>query len=205
MRPFSRRSDSDLSDAEFLVVGLGNPVKEFGGTRHNLGADAVIAVASRHAVSWRRGVKLMAQIATVTIGGHKVVLARPTGYMNESGKAVRRLLDSCDLVDFSHLVVVHDELDLPVGRVRVKNGGGFAGHNGLKSVRECIGRADFVRVRIGVGKPPDPRHGADYVLSKPDGEERAKLHAAVRTAAEAIEVIVSDGVERAMNKFNAVE
>jgi len=204
MCPFPHRADPMLSSAEFLVVGLGNPVKEFGGTRHNVGVDTVIAIAARYAVHWKRGTKLMAQTAMVRIGGHMVVLARPTGYMNDSGKAVRRLLDSCGLTEFSRLVVVHDELDLPVGRVRVKNGGGFAGHNGLKSVRECIGRADFVRVRIGIGKPPDPRHGADYVLSKPVGEERAKLQAAAHTAAEAVEVIVSEGVERAMNKFNAV-
>jgi peptidyl-tRNA hydrolase, PTH1 family len=144
----------------------------------------------------------MAVVEEVTIGGHRVALAVPTSYMNDSGAAVRPLLRRFGVDDPSRLVVVHDELDLPTGRLRVKEGGGTAGHNGLKSVQAHLHTPDFVRVRIGIGKPPGRQAGADYVLRRPSRRERDQLEASVAAAADAVEAVVTEGVEAAMNRFN---
>lgn len=144
----------------------------------------------------------MAVVEEVTIGGSRVALAVPTSYMNDSGAAVRPLLRRFGVDDPSHLVVVHDELDLPPGRLRVKEGGGTAGHNGLKSVKAHLHTADFVRVRIGIGKPPGRQPGAEYVLRRPSRRERDQLEASVAEAADAVEAVVTEGVDAAMNRFN---
>jgi PTH1 family peptidyl-tRNA hydrolase len=132
-----------------------------------------------------------------------VALAFPQTYMNESGQAVRLLLKRHDLDDLRRLVVVHDELDLPPGRVRVKEGGGLAGHNGLRSIKDHLHSDAFLRVRIGIGKPPGGKErGADHVLKKPAKQEREELAIAVEEAADAVEAILAEGVERAMNRVN---
>jgi PTH1 family peptidyl-tRNA hydrolase len=141
-------------------------------------------------------------VAEVTIGAARVALAVPTTFMNESGAAVRPLVRRFGLEDLGHLVVVHDELDLPPGRLKVKVGGGTAGHNGLRSLQSHLHDTDFVRVRIGVGKPPDPSRGADHVLRRPSAAERELLAVSVALAADAVEVIVSEGAAAAMNRFN---
>ncbi len=143
-----------------------------------------------------------AQVEEVTIGGARVVLAVPTTYLNESGAAVRPLLRRFGIDDPAKLVVVHDELDLPPGRMRVKVGGGTAGHNGLKSVQAHVHSADFGRIRIGVGKPPGRQVGADYVLRRPGRADRELLEASVAQAADAAEVIATDGIDAAMNRCN---
>jgi len=184
-------------------VGLGNPGPEFAGTRHNVGADAVALLAARHGAGRFRGMKgQQAQVEEVRIGGARVVLAVPTTYMNDSGAAVRPLLRRFGIDDPAKLVVVHDELDLPPGRIRVKAGGGTAGHNGLKSVQAHVHSADFGRIRIGVGKPPGRQAGADYVLRRPGRAERELLDASVAQAADATEVIATDGLDAAMNRCN---
>ena len=133
-----------------------------------------------------------------TLDGHQVALAVPTTYMNESGAAVRSLAKRFGIDDPEHLVVVHDELDLPPGAVRIKVGGGLAGHNGLRSIQAHLHTTDFVRVRIGIGKPPSAGQGADHVLGRPPRSVRALLAGAVETAAEAVERMVRDGVPAAM-------
>lgn len=187
--------------ADLLVVGLGNPGEEYAGTRHNVGADTVALLARRHGGTLKRG-KERALSAEVRIGGRRVALAFPQTYYNESGQAVRLLAQRHGVEDPRKVVVVHDELDLDVGRLKVKAGGGLAGNNGLKSIKSHLHTDDFVRVRIGVGKPPGRQDGADHVLRRPGKAERAELDVVVEEAADAVEVIAIDGVEAAMGRFN---
>lgn len=138
----------------------------------------------------------------MTFGGHRVALAAPTTFMNLSGESVRPLVRRFDVEDLHRLVVVHDELDLPVGRLKVKVGGGLAGHNGLRSITAHLHTEDFVRIRIGVGKPPSKEHGADHVLKRVGKADRAVLDELVVVAADAVETIVAEGPEAAMGRFN---
>ncbi len=183
------------------MVGLGNPGIEFVNTRHNAGAEAAAELAVRHGGRLKPEKGLFAQACEIRIGDRRVLLAVPQTYMNESGMAVAPLVRRGG--EGATLVVVHDELDLPSGRIKVKAGGGTAGNNGLKSIDSHLHTNDYVRVRIGIGKPPGRQPGADYVLKRPGAAERAVLVAAVDEAADAVEVIVSDGVEAAMNRFNS--
>jgi peptidyl-tRNA hydrolase, PTH1 family len=180
------------------VVGLGNPGTEFAGTLHNVGADAVELLARRAGVSLRSEKGVQARAGLATLGDRAVALAVPSTYMNDSGVAVRSLAKRFGIEDPGSIVVVHDELDLPPGTVRVKEGGGLAGHNGLRSLQAHLHTTDFVRVRIGVGKPPSARQGADHVLNRPAKSVRALLDVATETAADTVERIARDGVESAM-------
>lgn len=192
------------SPDSFIVVGLGNPGARYAATRHNVGADTVVLLASRASDRLRRDPKVSSETATVRMAGHRVVLGIPTTYMNDSGRALSQLVRRHPPGDFSELVVVHDELDLEPGTVKVKAGGGLAGHNGLRSISEHLGTTDFTRVRIGVGKPPGgSSRGADWVLSKVSGVTRELLEESVQRAADAVTSIVADGVDRAMAEFNA--
>jgi len=139
-----------------------------------------------------------ARAATVTMGGRRVVLAVPTTYMNESGTAVRALARRFGITDPATIVIVHDELDLPPGTVRLKAGGGLAGHNGLRSIQSHLHSSDFLRVRIGIGKPPSAAQGADHVLRRPPKAVRETLAASVEVAADAVERIAADGIDAAM-------
>ncbi|MGH9154707.1 MAG: aminoacyl-tRNA hydrolase [Acidimicrobiales bacterium] len=187
--------------ADLLAVGLGNPGTEYEGTRHNVGADVIAALAARHGGRLRRS-KERATVAEVRVGGHRLALAFPQTYMNDSGLAVAPLVRRFGIDDLARLVVVHDELDLPVGRIRVKLGGGLAGHNGLKSIKAHLHSDDFCRVRIGIGKPPGRGQGVDHVLKAPGKAERTELAVAVQEAAEAVESILADGPAAAMARFN---
>jgi PTH1 family peptidyl-tRNA hydrolase len=185
-----------------VAVGLGNPGAEYEGTRHNLGADVIALLANRYGAKLRRG-KERALVAEVRTGGRFLVLAFPQTYVNLSGESVARLVRRYGIDhDFGRLVVVHDELDLPVARVKVKDGGGTAGHNGLESIRSHIHSGAFPRVRIGIGKPPGRQAGADFVLRKPPRGERVDLDVAVEEAADAVVCILAQGVDAAMNRFN---
>jgi PTH1 family peptidyl-tRNA hydrolase len=188
--------------ADLLVVGLGNPGAEYAGTRHNVGVWVVELLARRHGGQLKKS-KEHALVSEVRIGPHRVTLAFPQTYMNESGRAVAALVRRHGIEDLHKLVVVQDELDLPTGRVKLKLGGGLAGHNGLKSIKAHLHSDDFVRVRIGVGKPPGTQAGRDYVLRRPGKAEQAELDVVVERAADAIESILTDGVEAAMGRFNA--
>jgi PTH1 family peptidyl-tRNA hydrolase len=139
-----------------------------------------------------------ARAATATIGGRRVALAVPTTYMNDSGASVRALATRYGVAEPASIVIVHDELDLPPGTVRLKTGGGLAGHNGLRSVQSHLHSSDFLRVRIGVGKPPSAAQGASHVLRRPPKAVRELLAASVETAADAVERIVADGMDAAM-------
>lgn len=201
MAPRWRRTERTGTASDLLVVGLGNPGPKYSGTRHNVGIDAVEVLAARHG-GRLRSAKGDVMADDIRIDGHRVGLVFPLTYMNESGRAVAPQVRRHGLADdLDRVVIVHDELDLPVGRVKVKRGGGLAGHNGLKSLRDHLHSSEFVRVRIGIDRPPGPTH--DYVLRRPSKDERADLDAAVDRAADAVEVILAEGVDAAMARFNA--
>ena len=195
-RPVPRQGDMERT----LVVGLGNPGKKYARTRHNVGTDAVELLADRLGARLKAG-RDRALVAETRIDGRAVVIAVPTTWMNESGEAVGPLARRYR-VDPSRIVIVHDELDLAPAVVRVKVGGGLAGHNGLRSVSQHLGTNDYVRVRIGVGKPQSKEQGADHVLSSIPAAERKELDIAVEVAVDAIERIVTAGPEAAMQEFN---
>jgi len=186
--------------ADLLVVGLGNPGDEYAHTRHNVGADTVELLAKRHGASLKKG-KERARADHVRIGGKLVALAVPLTYMNDSGAAVVALAHRYG-VEPEQVVIVHDELDLPVAALKLKAGGGLAGHNGLKSVKNHLHSDEFLRVRIGVGKPVSKEHGVDHVLKKFSKRERTEIDVAIEQAADAVELIVTDGIEPAMNRYN---
>jgi PTH1 family peptidyl-tRNA hydrolase len=191
------------------VVGLGNPGAEFEGTRHNAGAEVAAALAERHQGRLKAEKGLYSTACEVRIGGRRVLVAVPQTFMNESGQAVAPLVRRAGLGDpgadpdvASRLIVVHDELDLPPGRIKIKVGGGNAGNNGLKSIESHLHTNGYLRVRVGIGKPPGRQSGADFVLRRPGAAERDLLAVAVQEAADAVEAIVADGVEAAMNRVN---
>ncbi len=191
--------------ADLLVVGLGNPGREYERTRHNVGVEVVELLASRGGERLKASKDAPALVAEVRVGPeHRVALAFPTTFMNDSGRAVAPLCRRYGVEDPRHLIVVHDELDLEPGRLKIKDGGGLAGNNGLRSIRDHLHTTDFIRIRIGIGKPPGgSERGADHVLSRASKAERALLDVCVAEAADAVAVILDEGVEAAMTRFNA--
>lgn len=187
--------------ADLLVVGLANPGAEYEGTRHNVGSEVVRLLAERHGASLRRS-KERALVDEVVVDGKRLALAIPLTYMNLSGEVVAPLVWRHGIEDLARLVVVHDELDLPVGRMKLKLGGGLAGNNGLKSIKAHLRSADFARIRIGIGKPPGRSDGAKHVLKRPTKQERAELDVVVEEAADAVEMILAEGFAAAMNRYN---
>ncbi len=187
--------------ADLLAVGLGNPGGEYKGTRHNVGAEVIDRLAERHGARLKRAVG-RALSTEVKLGGRLLVLAQPGVFMNLSGETVAPLVRRYCPDDIARLVVVHDELDLEPGRLKVKVGGGLAGHNGLKSIKAHLHSDAFLRVRLGVGKPPGRQAGADHVLRRPGKAERAELDVAVADAADAVELLLTEGPARAMNRYN---
>jgi PTH1 family peptidyl-tRNA hydrolase len=200
---FGRRGGAERrgTPADLLVVGLANPGTDYAGTRHNVGAEVVELLAQRHGGSLRRS-KERALADEVRVGERRLALAIPQTYMNLSGEAVAPLVRRYGIEDPHRLVIVHDELDLPVGRIKLKLGGGLAGNNGLKSVKAHLHTDDFARVRIGIGKPPGKAQGVDHVLKKPGKADRLELDVSVVEAADAVELILTDGIAVAMNRFN---
>jgi len=185
-----------------LIVGLGNPGKQYDRTRHNVGAEVIDELARRAGLVLKPG-RDQATVADATVRGVRVVLAFPLTYMNESGQAVRPLMKRHGLTEPTQLVVIHDELDLAPGVVRVKAGGGLAGNNGLRSITAHLHTQDYLRVRIGIGKPPSKEKGAGHVLSKLPPKQRALLDVAVQHAADAVEVLLTEGIDAAQRIYNS--
>jgi PTH1 family peptidyl-tRNA hydrolase len=196
MRLWPRRQGSSL---DLLVVGLGNPGREYARNRHNAGYLVVDELARRHAGTWRG--KFSGQLAEIRLDGHKLALLKPETYMNESGRSVGAAARFFKL-DPDAVLVIHDEGDFDLGRVELKVGGGSGGHNGLRSIAQHLGTPDFLRLRVGVGRPErgDPRPLADYVLS--DFQPHDDAEALVARAADAVETLDHEGVERAQAAVN---
>lgn len=187
----------------FLVVGLGNPGKNYASHRHNIGFMVVEDLASRvRADSFRE--KFSGLIARGSLGDEQAYLLEPQTYMNESGRSVQPAMAFHKIAP-TNLIVVHDELDLPFGDVRLKVGGGHAGHNGLRSIMAHVGTGDFIRLRVGVGRPPAGFAGevADFVLSSFDSVERTKLPDILKQATETVLEVATRGIAAAMNARNA--
>ncbi len=198
MRLLRRRGDGE-SSLDLLVAGLGNPGREYERTRHNVGWLVVDELAQRHAGSFRS--KFSGRVSDVRVDGLRVALLKPETYMNESGRSLAAATRFYKL-DPAGVVVVHDDVDLAPGRLQLRRGGGLAGHNGLRSIAQALGTPDFLRVRIGVGRPErgDRRPVADYVLSPFDPE--TDVDALVARAADAVETVAHDGLEAAQRRFN---
>ena len=193
-----RRGERD-SSLDLLVVGLGNPGREYARNRHNVGHMVVEELARRHGGSWRG--KFSGRLTEVRIDSHRVALLAPDTYMNDSGRSVKAAAQFFKL-EPDAILVVHDESDLDPGRLQARRGGGLAGHNGLRSVAQHLGTQDFLRLRVGVGRPGrgDRRPLADYVLSDFEPEEDAE--ALVARAADAVESLDADGLEPTQRRFN---
>jgi peptidyl-tRNA hydrolase, PTH1 family len=208
-RPDAGGHDSERTDMDdvWLVVGLGNPGPSYAGHRHNVGNLVADELASRLGGSWRAHKTGRADVVEGRLGvpgtpGPRVVLARPRCYMNDSGGAVKALATFYKIPP-DRVVVVHDELDLPFGRMRVKLAGGDNGHNGLRSLRSALGTGDFYRVRIGIGRPPGRQQVSDYVLSDYSATERKDVPFQVYDAADAVESLLTEGLERTQQRFNS--
>jgi PTH1 family peptidyl-tRNA hydrolase len=196
VRLWPRRQGSSL---DLLVVGLGNPGREYAGNRHNVGWMIVDELARRHGGSWKG--KFSGQLAEIRLDGHKLALLKPETFMNDSGKSVGAAARFFKL-DADAVLVVHDEGDFDLGRLQLRIGGGSAGHNGLRSIAQHLRSPDFMRLRVGVGRPErgDPRPLADYVLS--DFAPHDDAEALVARAADAVETLDADGIERAQVAVN---
>ncbi len=189
--------------ASLLVVGLGNPGPEYAHTRHNAGQWVINELIRRHGGRLRGKRQGHSTADELTIGEHRVAVAIPTTYMNESGRAIRPLLRRYGVANLERLVIVHDELDLPVGRMKLKHGGGIAGNNGLRSIRSHLRDDSFTRIRIGIGKPvPGTMKGRDYVLRRPGRAEQNELDRVISCAADALEFLAGNDINEAMNRFN---
>ena len=196
-------------EAPWLVVGLGNPGKEYAGNRHNVGFLVADLLASRVGAKFGRSKRAHAEIAEGRLanaqgglsGGPKIVLLKPLTYMNLSGAPVVSTAQFFK-VPVANVIAVHDELDVPFGQVRAKRGGGEGGHNGLRSMSKSLSSKEYARVRFGIGRPPGRQDPADYVLSDFSGAERKELEFLVDRAADVVEAIVLEGVEWAQNKYH---
>jgi PTH1 family peptidyl-tRNA hydrolase len=192
-----------VPEGPFLVVGLGNPGPGYAGNRHNVGVMVLEELASRAGIRLApgKGARARALSGEGRLAGRRVVLARPTTYMNESGGPVRGLLDYHH-IDVADLVVVHDELDISFASVRLKRGGGEGGHNGLRSITRSTGTKDYLRVRVGIGRPPGRQDPADFVLKDFSATERKELPFLLPEAADAVELLLARGLEAAQNQVH---
>lgn len=198
---------SDASTEVWLVVGLGNPGPSYAGHRHNIGYMVTDELARRMGSGFRahksgRADVVEGRLTPPGVPGPRVVLARPRCYMNEVGGPVKALATFYKVAP-AQVVAIHDELDIPFDTMRVKLGGGDNGHNGLKSMRSSFGTGDFHRVRVGIGRPPGRQEVADFVLSDYSAAERKVLPFVVDTAADAVETLVADGLEKTQQRFNS--
>jgi peptidyl-tRNA hydrolase, PTH1 family len=197
-----------MGDRPWLVVGLGNPGPKYAGNRHNVGQMVLDLLAERTGARFSKHSRAQAVVAEARLGvlpggapGPRVILAKPTTYMNVSGGPVSALAKYYD-VDADHVVMVHDEVDIPFDTIKLKIGGGEGGHNGLRDTTKALGTKDYFRVRVGVGRPPGRMDTADHVLKDFSGTERKDLPILVDDAADAVELLVTEGLLAAQGKFH---
>ncbi|MGW8567322.1 aminoacyl-tRNA hydrolase [Isoptericola sp. NPDC055881] len=197
-----------MTDTPWLVVGLGNPGPKYAGNRHNVGQMVLDLLAERTGARYSRHARAQAVVAETRLGvlpggrpGPRVVLAKPTTYMNTSGGPVAGLAKYYG-VDPAQVVVVHDEVDIPFDTIKLKSGGGEGGHNGLRDITKALGTKDYVRVRVGVGRPPGRMDTADFVLKDFSATERKDLPILVDDAADAVEMVLVEGLLATQGKFH---
>jgi PTH1 family peptidyl-tRNA hydrolase len=189
-----------MSD-RFLIVGLGNPGQKYAETRHNAGFWFLDRLLSKAAVSLRGQSRLHAEIASGSLFGHDVILARPTTFMNHSGQAVRALSDYYDIAP-ARILIAYDELDLPVGAVRLKQAGGHGGHNGVRDSTRHLGVPDFLRLRIGIGHPGHKDAVTGYVLGRCPAQDRAEIDAAIERAVDVLPLVLDGRLQEAMTALH---
>ena len=185
----------------WLVAGLGNPDDRYARTRHNIGRMVADELAREGGDRFRKVRFLPVESAQIRVGDEAVLLARSTRYMNESGQSYASLAQKRG-IEPGHLIAVHDELDIPAGTIRIKQGGGNGGHNGLRSLDQALRTADYPRVRVGIGRPPGRQDPADFVLQPVGTRDEADLALLVGHAADAVRALVTDGLERTQDRFN---
>ncbi len=190
-----------MSDDPWLVVGLGNPGPDYAGTRHNAGAMVVAELSHRLGTKLKPVKGRRAEAADGRLAGQRVVLGIPSSYMNESGGPVASLTSFLK-VPVEQVIVVHDELDVPFGELRLKRGGGHGGHNGLRDIDKALASKEYLRVRVGIGRPPGRQDPADYVLKRFGAAELKELPFTLDRAADAIEALLSGTLENAQQRFN---
>lgn len=201
---FDRRAGKG-APFDWLVVGLGNPGPKYARTRHNVGEEVVQVLAERHDAPLKAGRdNALIGEARFPVSGdiERVAIAFPLTFMNESGRAVSQMVRRYRIETPEQIIVVQDELDLEPGVVKLKNGGGLAGHNGLRSITQHLSTQDYLRVRIGVGKPPNKDRGAGHVLNKVPKRQRELLDVSVQVAADAVELIIANGIDAAMQDIH---
>ena len=184
-----------------IIAGLGNPTKEYEGTRHNVGFQVIDKIAEKYniAVDAKKG---RAYVGKGIIEGQKVLLVKPQTYMNLSGESIRELVDYFKVDPKEELLVIYDDVSLDVGQLRIRKKGSAGGHNGIKNIIAHLGTQEFPRIKVGVGDKPPRMDLADYVLSRFSKEDREKMEQAFKDAADAVEVMITDGADAAMNRFN---
>ncbi|WP_025272167.1 aminoacyl-tRNA hydrolase [Haloglycomyces albus] len=192
-----------MSNPPFLIAGLGNPGKKYANNRHNVGFMVADKLAERHNSPFARVKRLRAEAAEARlgIGGPRLLIVKPLTFMNLSGEAIGPLAKYFSIPPES-ILVIHDELDIEYGRLRIKSGGGEGGHNGLKSISKVLGTKDYTRLRCGIGRPPGRMDVVDYVLKDFASAERSELDLNLELAADATETVVEKGVEAAQNQFH---
>ena len=186
----------------YLVAGLGNPGKQYERTRHNMGFDTIDELVDRHRIPGS-GVQHKAMYGKGMIAGEKVILAKPLTYMNLSGESIREFVNYYKMDPETELIVIYDDIDLEPGQIRIRKKGSAGGHNGMKSIISQIGTQNFYRIKVGVGAKPAGWDLADYVLGRFSTKEREEVDRAIEEAADAVEVILTEGIDAAMNKYNA--
>ncbi len=186
----------------YIIVGLGNPDKKYMNTRHNIGFDVIDAIAEKNDIVVGEK-KHKAVIGKGTVAGQKAVLVKPLTYMNLSGESVRSVIDFYKVDEKSELIVISDDVSLDMGQIRIRKRGSDGGHNGLKNIIMHLGHDAFIRVRMGVGEKPPRMDLADYVLGHFSAKEREVMNEGARTATLAIETIIAEGPDAAMNRYNA--
>jgi PTH1 family peptidyl-tRNA hydrolase len=184
----------------WLIIGLGNPGKRYRLTKHNVGFRIVERFAEKKGIKLKKRLGKV-QVGEGRIGAERIVIAKPLTYMNRSGSVAKKLIKEMG-ISLDNLVVVHDDLDLECGRIKIKEGGGHGGHKGVSSIIEQVGSPDFLRVKVGIDKPQTPDEGADYVLSPFDNEQLPLVEESMEQASEAIEAIIVSGKEKAMSMYN---
>ena len=185
----------------YLIAGLGNPGKQYEATRHNMGFDTVDCLVETHNVP-QGGVKFNAMYGKGIIGGEKAILMKPLSYMNLSGGPIREMANYFKIDPETEMIVVYDDIDLDPGQLRIRKKGSAGGHNGIKHIIQQLGTQNFVRIKVGVGAKPKGWDLADYVLGRFDKDDRALVEEAQERACKAVELILTDSVDAAMNEYN---